>query len=104
MIADGVFVGAGVVGGPKSIIGMLGGLILTILVSLVVSQRYATFVAKVNSKDLEVIRQMMASGRVIPIIDQVFPLSKTADAMRYQDQGHARGKIVITVPRHAPNG
>jgi len=104
MNPNGVFVGAGVVGAPKSIIGMLGGLISTILVSLVVSQRYATFVAKVNTKDLKVIRELMASGKVIPVIDRVFQLSETAEAMRHQDQGHARGKIVISVPCNAANG
>ena len=103
LIPNGVFVGAGVVGAPKSMIGMLGGLISTILVSLVVSQRYATFVAKVNNNDLNFMRELLASGKVTPVIDRVFPLSETAEAMRYQDQGHARGKVVVTVPTNAAN-
>jgi NADPH:quinone reductase-like Zn-dependent oxidoreductase len=103
LIPNGVFVGAGVVGAPKSMIGMLGGLISTILVSLVVSQRYAAFVAKVNKNDLNVMCELLASGKVTPVIDRVFPLSETAAAMRYQDQGHARGKVVVTVPTNAAN-
>ena len=101
LVPHGIFVGAGVVGAPKSIVGMLGGLISTIVVSLFVSQRYATFVAKANADDLNVIRELMASGKVIPVVDRVFDLSETAEAMRYQDQGHARGKVIITVPVNA---
>jgi len=86
-----------VVGAPKSIIGMLGGLVSTIVVSLFVSQKYATFVAKADTNDLNVIRDLMASRRVIPVIDRVFDLSETAEAMRYQDRGHARGKVIIAV-------
>ena len=86
------------VGAPKTITGMVGGLVSTIVVSLFVSQKYATFVAKANSDDLNVIRELMASERVTPVVDRVFDLSETAEAMRYQDQGHARGKVVITVP------
>ena len=98
LVPKGIFVGAGVVGAPKTITGMLGGLVSTIVVSLFVSQKYATFVAKANSEDLNVIREMMASGKVMPVIDRAFDLSETAEAMRYQDLGHARGKLVITVP------
>jgi NADPH:quinone reductase-like Zn-dependent oxidoreductase len=98
LVPKGIFVGAGVVGAPKTITGMLGGLVSTIVVSLFVSQKYATFVAKANSEDLNVIREMMASEKVMPVIDRAFDLSETAEAMRYQDLGHARGKIVITVP------
>jgi NADPH:quinone reductase-like Zn-dependent oxidoreductase len=98
LVPQGIFVGAGVVGAPKSIFGMLGGLISTIVVSLFVSQRYATFVAKANPDDLNAIRELMASGKVIPVVDRVFDLSETAEAMRYQDRGHAHGKVIITIP------
>jgi len=98
LVPKGIFVGAGVVGAPKTITGMLGGLVSTIVVSLFVSQKYATFVAKANTDDLNAIRELMASGKVTPVVDRAFDLSETAEAMRYQDQGHARGKIVITVP------
>ena len=101
LVPHGIFVGAGAVGAPKSISGMLGGLISTIVVSLFVSQRYVTFVAQAKADDLNAIRELMASGKVIPVVDRVFDLSETAEAMRYQDQGHARGKVIITVPVNA---
>jgi len=101
LVPNGIFVGAGVVGAPKTIAGMVGGLVSTLVVSLFVSQRYATFVAKADTGDLNTIRELMASGKVIPIVDSVFDLSETAQAMQYQDQGHARGKVIIAVPVNA---
>ena len=98
LVPHGIFVGAGVVGAPKTITGMVGGLISTIVLSLFVSQRYATFVARANTNDLNAIRELMISGKVIPVVDRVFDLSETAEAMRYQDQGHAHGKVVIAIP------
>jgi NADPH:quinone reductase-like Zn-dependent oxidoreductase len=99
LVPHGTFVGAGVVGAPKSFLGMMRGLVSTIVVSLFVSQRYATFMAKANTNDLNALRELMASGKVIPVVDRVFDLSETAEAMRYQDLGHARGKIVIAIPQ-----
>ncbi len=93
--------GAGVLGATKSILGMVGGLLSTIVVSLFVNQRYATFVAKANTDDLNAIRELMTSGRVTTVADRAFDLSETAEAMRYQDQGHARGKVITTVPLNA---
>ena len=101
LVPKGIFVGAGVLGAPKSILGMMRGLVSAIVLSLFVSQRYATFVAKANTDDLNAIRELMASGKVIPVVDRVFDLSAAAEAMRYQDQGHARGKIVLAIPGSA---
>jgi NADPH:quinone reductase-like Zn-dependent oxidoreductase len=55
-------------------------------------------VARANTNDLNAIRELMISGKVIPVVDRVFDLSETAEAMRYQDQGHAHGKVVIAIP------
>ncbi len=56
-----------------------------------------TFVAKPNQADLNVMKELVESGRVKPVIDKFYPLRETADAMRYLEEGHARGKIVITI-------
>jgi NADPH:quinone reductase-like Zn-dependent oxidoreductase len=40
---------------------------------------------------------MLQNGRVKPVIDRTYPLSQVADAIRYQETGHARGKVIITV-------
>jgi NADPH:quinone reductase-like Zn-dependent oxidoreductase len=55
------------------------------------------FMAKRRTDDLQLMAELMASGKVIPVVDQTWPLHETADAIRYLEQGHARGKVVIQV-------
>ena len=54
-------------------------------------------VAKPNRKDLVFIKELLEAGKVKPVIDRRYPLSQAAEAIRYLEQGHARGKVVITV-------
>jgi NADPH:quinone reductase-like Zn-dependent oxidoreductase len=54
-------------------------------------------VANVNQKDLLIIRELLRAGKVRSIIDKRYPLSETAEALRYLEEGHARGKVVISV-------
>jgi 2-desacetyl-2-hydroxyethyl bacteriochlorophyllide A dehydrogenase len=53
--------------------------------------------AKANKKDLLFIRELLEAGKVVPVIDRAYPLSEVPEAIRYLEQGHARGKVVITV-------
>jgi NADPH:quinone reductase-like Zn-dependent oxidoreductase len=62
-----------------------------------VRQRLTFFVAKISKADLGILAEMMETGKITPVIDRTFPLSQTAEAMRYLETGHARGKVVITV-------
>ena len=64
-----------------------------------VSEKFITYIAVFNQKDVNVLRDLMQSGKVAPVIDRTYKLSETADALRYLEQGHARGKVVITVER-----
>ncbi len=54
-------------------------------------------IAKINQKDLVFLKELLEAGKVVPVIDRCYPLSETAEAMRYLGDGHARGKVVITV-------
>ena len=53
--------------------------------------------AKANQKDLLILKELLESGKVVPVIDRRFPLAQTADAIRYLETGRARGKVIIVV-------
>jgi len=55
------------------------------------------FIAKFNKADLQVLADLMHAGKVTPVIDRTYPLTEIADALRYLGEGHAQGKIVVTV-------
>ncbi len=57
-------------------------------------------VAKPNKKDLVAIKEMLEAGKVKPVIDRRYPLNQVADAIRYLEDGHAQGKVVITVTQN----
>lgn len=55
-------------------------------------------VAQPNQADLLTIKELLEAGHVVPVIDRCYPLHETAEAMRYLEAGHARGKVIITMP------
>lgn len=78
-------------------IGPLDRIIKAVVLSPFVSQRLGPFEAKRSKEDLQVLKELIESGKVSPVIDRTYPLSETAEAVRYLEEGHARGKVVITV-------
>lgn len=68
-----------------------------LVLSLFVRHKLRTFVAKVRKKDLQFLRELIEVGKVTPVIDRKYPLTEAPEAVRYLAQGHARGKVVITV-------
>lgn len=88
-----------IVGAPKGsrLLGPLGHIARVRVAALQGSRTAAFFIAKLSSADLEVLRELLEAGKVTPVIDRRYDLSEVADAFRYLGEGHARGKIVITV-------
>jgi len=87
------------VGGPNKgrWIGPFGRTIRMLLQSPAVSQRMVSFLAHQNRDDLAVLRELLDAGKVTPVIDRAYRLNQVAEAVRYLETGHARGKVVITV-------
>jgi NADPH:quinone reductase-like Zn-dependent oxidoreductase len=75
----------------------MGYVFKAFLLPLFVHQRQRPFVSTPNRDDLMTLKELVETGRVTPVIDRTYPLSETAEAFRYLDQGHARGKVVIAV-------
>jgi NADPH:quinone reductase-like Zn-dependent oxidoreductase len=57
--------------------------------------------AKANHEDLVFIKELLEAGKVVPVIDRRYPLRETAEAIRYLEAGHARGKVIITVEQNS---
>jgi NADPH:quinone reductase-like Zn-dependent oxidoreductase len=60
-----------------------------------VSQKLGTFVASENHEDMLVLKELIESGKVTPVIDRTYPLSEVPEAIRYLEEGRAKGKVVI---------
>jgi NADPH:quinone reductase-like Zn-dependent oxidoreductase len=71
--------------------------IRALVLSRFVDQKLTTFISDENHKDLIVLKELIEAEKVMPVVDRTYPLSDAADAIRYLEQGHARGKVVITV-------
>jgi NADPH:quinone reductase-like Zn-dependent oxidoreductase len=86
-------------GGPNDNrwIGPFGRVIKTMILSPFVSQKMGMMMADANHNDLTVLGDLMQSGKVKPVIDRTYKLSEVPDAIRYLEEGHARGKVVITL-------
>ena len=96
---------------PKGIYVMIGGggvkddawfgalvrPIKSILMSKFISQQMKPMLADMNRKDLTVLADLIQTGKVKPVIDKTYPLNQLPEAMRYLEEGHARGKVVLTV-------
>jgi NADPH:quinone reductase-like Zn-dependent oxidoreductase len=65
--------------------------------SLFTEQKLLGLISKESHKDLLTLRDLIEAGKLTPIIDRTYPLSDAPQAIRYLEQGHARGKVVLTV-------
>ena len=86
-----------VVGGPNGRwIGPLSLAIKTLAFSPFVSQQFTMVLARSSQGDLTLIGELMQAGKVTPVIDRRYSLSEVPEAIRYLEQGHALGKVIVT--------
>jgi NADPH:quinone reductase-like Zn-dependent oxidoreductase len=71
--------------------------IRAMMLSRFVGQKLGTFVSKENHEDLIVLKELIESGKLTPVIDRTYPLAEVPEAIRYLQEGHPQGKVVITV-------
>jgi NADPH:quinone reductase-like Zn-dependent oxidoreductase len=92
----GIFV---LVGAPNEgrWLGGVSVMLKVLMLSPFVSQEFVPFLAELNQKDLSILGDLMQAGKVTPVIDRRYKLSEVPAAIRYLEEGHARGKVVIAV-------
>ncbi len=84
---------------PNSGHGGMGYVFKAYILSMFTRWQARPFVASINNRDLVVLKELIESGKVKPVIDRTYPLSEIREAFRYLDEDHARGKVVITLER-----
>ena len=77
--------------------GRILGNFKTAFQSKFTSQKFVTYIAKLTKDDLNVLRDFMQAGKLSPVIDRTYKISETQAAVRYLEEGHARGKVVINL-------
>ena len=88
-----------VVGAPKGfpLIGPLAHVIAVRLGSLGASQKVTFFIAKFTKEDFQYLGDLMAAGKLSPVVERAYPLEEVAAALNHLGTGHARGKIALTI-------
>ena len=89
---NGIYVAIG------GLVPILQALLLGRLLSALGRKKMTFFIAKINQRDLVFLKSLLQAGKIVPVIDRRYRLSDTAEALRYLAEGHAQGKIVLTVP------
>jgi NADPH:quinone reductase-like Zn-dependent oxidoreductase len=84
-------------GGGGRLLGPVAQLGRALLLSRFLRQNVNTLFAKIRKEDLVFLKELVDGGKLTPVIDRTYRLSEASDAIRYLEQGHARGKVVITV-------
>ena len=87
------------VGAPKGsrLLGPLGHIAGVRLASLRAGQKGVFCISKAITQDLEALRELLEAGKLTPVLERTYPLGEAAHALRYLGEGHARGKLVVTV-------
>lgn len=87
-----------VIAGFSTLFHLFQVMFLAPIVSMTGSQKISHMGSAIpNKKDLGVLKELLEAGKVVPVIDRRYPLSEVPEALRYLEEGHARGKVVITI-------
>jgi NADPH:quinone reductase-like Zn-dependent oxidoreductase len=90
-----VLAGVGGAGLHAGMLNRVGRNFWNAFLSNFTAQKFVFYIAKLTKDDLNVLRDLMQSGKVSPVVDRTYKISETQAAVRYLEEGHARGKVVI---------
>ena len=84
-------------GTPGHVFGPIGTLLKAVVVNLFVSQRLRPLPSKTDRQELLDVTGLVEDGKLTPVVDRTYPLADAAEGLRYVEQGHARGKAIVTI-------
>ena len=92
-----VMAGIGSMGAIDDPLNRIAGTFTASLRSRFADQKFERYTTAFNKTDLTFLRDLMEEGKVTPVVEKTYPVSETAEAVRYLQQGHVRGKLVIKI-------
>ncbi len=92
-----VLAGMGSAGSHPGQMGRIAGAFTASMRSRFIDQKFEMYTTRLDKGDLTFLRDLMAEGKLTPVVEKTYPMSETAEALGYLEQGHARGKLVITI-------
>ncbi len=84
-------------GSPGHVLGPVAGIVRAVVASAFVSQRLRPLPSRQNREELLAVTGLIEAGKLTPVVGRTYPLAETAAGLRHVEQGHARGKVVVTV-------
>ena len=84
-------------GSPGRVVGAVGSIVRAVVINALVRERLRLVPHEQKRENLLTLTELIQAGKLAPVLDRTYPLADTAEALRHLEQGHARGKVVITV-------
>jgi NADPH:quinone reductase-like Zn-dependent oxidoreductase len=84
-------------GSPGHVFGPVAGILRAVVANAFVSQRLRPLPSRQNQAELLAVTGLIEAGKLMPVVDRTYPLADTVEGLRIVEQGHTRGKIVVTV-------
>ena len=92
--ATGLYV---IVGGSSSTAGFLQSMLFNPIIAKLKGRKITSFIASINQTDLLFMKELLETGRIVPVIGKRYSLAETPQALRYVEAGHTQGKVLITI-------
>jgi len=85
------------VGGSSSMVSIMQSMILNPIIAMIKGRKVVSFIANINQKDLDILKEYLETEKVTSVIDKRYSLDEVPQAISYVEEGHTRGKVIITV-------
>jgi len=84
-------------GSPGHVFGPVAGIARAMVANAFVSQRLRPLPSRQNQQELLAVTGLIQDGKLMPVVGRTYPLAETSEGLRHVEQGHTRGKVVVTV-------